>query len=174
MLGNTTSFTSPEGISMLSIAVVCDLVSIATTILLPTIIGGLLSIVPCLILDFFCLVIIGAWMYSRSGRSAEGPDRESERQPEIKSIEREDVGGKGEKTAGKAEASTARAAEKEAAQEAERMAARSAGKLAAKTAVKSGGRKIGAKLIGSFFATLVPILQLIPFWTITVVGELKD
>lgn len=169
-----SSFTSPEGISMLLIAAVCDIVSIAATLLLPTIIGGLLSILPCLILDFFCLIIIGAWMYSRSGNSAEGPDRKGEPQPEIKSIETERSGGKGEKTTEKAETSTARAAEKEAVQEAEITAAKSAEKLAAKTAVKGGSRKIAIKLVGAFLGTLVPILQLIPFWTITVVGELKD
>lgn len=175
---------------MLIVGGACDLVSIVTTLLLPTIIGALAAIISCLILDFFCLIIVGSWMYSRaSGKKASTEEEEEE----IDTIEEPEITlpdtnlTKKDRAATKADAKesekgVAKATEKDMAQEAERAAAtrikktttkRVVTKTAVKTAARSGG-KIALKLFRSFVGTLVPIIQVFPFWSLTVVSELKN
>ena len=133
-----SSFTKPEGVAMMLLAGLCDMVSITATFVI--------GIIPCLIIDFLCLMIVGAWMYSRSSDSeAARPDRRTAKTKL--------------KTEGKVEI---KQAEKQAAKQIE------------KTAVKRTSRKIALRAGGAFLGTLVPVIQLIPFWTITVVGELKE
>lgn len=177
---------------MLLVAAICDAASIITTLLLPTLIGGLAAIIPCLVLDLLCLMVIGAWMFGRAGSGtapAEGEEEEEETAlPDISLIERDKTAAKTDQQAGKGAAKetekATKAAEKEMAQaekatakQVERTAARKASrKVAARTAIKMTTKTSGRmalKLMRSFVGTLVPILQLFPFWTFTVVGELK-
>ena len=167
-----SSFVSPEGLMMLFIAVICDLVSISASFII--------GIIPCLVLDFLCLIIIGAWMYNRGssvGTPAAEEEEEEEAPPDISKPKRDKFAESKAEGKGGAEKQAVKAEEKQAAKQAEKQAT----KQTAKTATKSGGkmvakrasRKVLRRLIGSFIGTLVPLLQIVPFWTITVIGELK-
>ncbi|KPJ56467.1 hypothetical protein AMJ49_04790 [Parcubacteria bacterium DG_74_2] len=137
---------SPEGVIWLTIGLGLDALCLVATLLWVP--GGLIA-------DIICIIIIGAWMYFRSGTTPEVPVR----------------------TRVKAET---KAAAKEATVGAERAAGRSVGKTATKTAAKGAGRSVGKKIfvrggiafLGTLAGAATIILQLIPFWTITVYWEL--
>ncbi len=151
---------------MLFIATVCDLVSITATFII--------GIIPCLILDFLCLIVIGAWMFMRGSSTGTPTEEEEEEAPaEINKIKRDkSAGSKAEGKTG-TEKQTVKAEEKQAAKQAEKQAGKAAGKATGKVAAKQVRKKVFRKVLGSFVGTLVPFLQIIPFWTITVIGELK-
>jgi len=151
-MSNTFNAFSPEGVIWLSIGLFLDGMCMLVSLL--TIIAGL-GIALGLIVDIFCIIIIGAWMYFRSGSRPEVPTRA------------------GTKT-------EAKTAVREATMEAERTAGRSAGRTLTKIAVKRTGRSIGRRILirggiaflGTLAGAATIILQLIPFWTITVYLEL--
>ncbi len=165
---NMSSLTSPEGLMMLFMATLCDLVSISATFLL--------GLVPCLVLDFLCLIVIGAWMFIRgssTGTPAEEEEEEEAPPPEISKPKRDkSAESKVEGKTGK-EKQTAKAEEKQAAKQAEKQTGKAASKATGKVAAKQVRKKIFRKVMGCFIGTLVPFLQIIPFWTMTVMGELK-
>lgn len=170
-----TGATTPEGIGMMTVALLCDVVSISATFLI--------GIPACLVLDVLCLLIIGGWMFSRSNRKGSSDAVEEEEEeaeptpPDISSMKKDRSGSKLE---GK---EATKKAEKEMAQEAEKATAKGTAKTTAKktttkkikkVVVKKTFKKIIMRMGTAFLGTLIPVLQIWPFWTKAVMKELKE